>query len=173
MTGTSVLVNPRRLFSIENNTRCHTWCGPGVLCVLTNQPMSIVRDVIKGVRHENGSARPLTGTSWWELIEAGLRMGFQIERSHRYERGEAPTVARWLRGKERDRQATYILTITYRRWTTGHWVIVRGNKFADSQTGGPVNLRDCPHRRKRVKRVYRVWQIGKKRKTAIPVYFKL
>lgn len=167
------LVNPRKLFPIINDTACREWCGPSVICALTNHPMSIVRRVIKDIRETNGSRAALMGMQSSELRETLGAFGFTMDpRCIRYDRENAPTVARWLR-KHRNREGTYILIITYRRWVTGHWVIVRGNKFADSHTDGPVNLKESPHRRKRVKRTYRVWQIGKRRKTIAPINFKL
>ena len=173
MAQPQVYVNPRRLFPVENDTDYREWCGPSVLCALSNHPMSTVRRVIKDVRENWGSLRPLMGMSNSEMVEAAERLGFTLHRKRVYKREDAPTVARWLRQCREDRSATYILVITYRQWVTGHYVIVRGNKFADSHTGGPVNLKKCPHRRKRVKRVFRVWQKGKRRQTLAPIQFKL
>lgn len=61
-----------------------------------------------------------------------------------------PTLAEWMRAK-RDPNAHYILEVT------NHWVLVKGRKFVDTFTKGEwVFLRSAPHRRKRVRGVWRV-----------------
>lgn len=61
-----------------------------------------------------------------------------------------PTLAEWMRAK-RDPNAHYILEVT------NHWVLVKGRKFVDTFTKGEwVFLRSAPHRRKRVRGIWRV-----------------
>lgn len=61
-----------------------------------------------------------------------------------------PTLAEWMRSK-RDPDAYYVVGLS------DHWVLVKGRKFIDTFTKGQwVFLRSAPHRRKRVRSVFRV-----------------
>ena len=61
-----------------------------------------------------------------------------------------PTLATWERERT-DMEAAYVVIVT------GHWVAVRGKWFCDTYTRGvPVKIKNAPHRRKRVRFVYRV-----------------
>jgi hypothetical protein len=62
------------------------------------------------------------------------------------------TLAAWLRQRP-DRAGTYLINVT------GHYVLVVGQKFVDTQTRGEwVSLKKAPHRRTRVENV---WQVTK------------
>ena len=149
--------DPRRLYAIVNDTRTQAWCGPSVVCAITGKPMSVVRETIKAIRRYYGSAAPLTGTTSHEVSGALHDLGYRMSPLWAYAREDAPTVARWLRErKEGHRSATFVLLITYRSWTRRHWIVVRGNKFADSHQLEPCNTSKAPHRRKRVVKVYRI-----------------
>ena len=172
MTHSNGWRDPRALYPIVNDTPSQSWCGPSVLCAITNQPMSVIRRLVKDRRESRGSKQPLMGMTDGEVVAILRMFGFRVHEQRNYCRSEAPTLAKWLRGREH-RSATYILTTSYRGWHRGHFVVVRGNKFADSHQLEPCNLSKAPHRRKRVKQVIRVYQTTKRRITAPPIHFKL
>ena len=119
--------------------------------------MSAVRQRLKTIRWDNGSAKPLTGVGQWELFEALYSMGFQGSYVEDFARETAPTLAKWLRQRPKaQRNATFVLLITYRSWKRKHWIVIRGNKFNDSHTENPCNLSEAPPRRKRVVKVWRI-----------------
>jgi hypothetical protein len=60
------------------------------------------------------------------------------------------TLAAWLRQRP-DRAGTYVINVT------GHYVLVVGRKFVDTQTRGEwVSIAKAPHRRTRVENVWQV-----------------
>lgn len=62
------------------------------------------------------------------------------------------TLAAWLKQRP-DRAGTYVINVT------GHYVLVVGQKFVDTQTRGEwVSIRKAPHRRTRVENV---WQVSR------------
>jgi hypothetical protein len=62
------------------------------------------------------------------------------------------TLSAWLRQRP-DRAGTYVINVT------GHYVLVVGRKFVDTQTSGEwVSIAKAPHRRARVENV---WQVSR------------
>lgn len=62
-----------------------------------------------------------------------------------------PTLAEWIRTYDRDPNAFYIVEVNL------HYVLVKGRKFVDTFTKGEwVFTGSAPHRRKRVKNVWKV-----------------
>lgn len=128
------------------------FCGPAALSTVsgfsTDECARVIRDC-HFARHAR-SRGGVKGTSTFEMMEAFRALGYFLGRTIRPKvDGKRPTLAAWLRSRT-DRRATFLVMIT------GHWVVVRGNKFCDSFTREPVNLSKAPHRRCRVVCVRRI-----------------
>ena len=137
---------PCTLWPVTNTDRRRKlWCGPTVVSTLIGIDAAVARDIIK----ESRGGRAVMGTSARELDLVfrahGCRLDLLTDHS-----SDLPTFASWLR-LPRDPDHALVVQVT------GHWVAVRGNWFCDTFTKGqPVRVRHAPHKRKRVRRVYRV-----------------
>jgi len=134
------------LWPVTNTDRRRKlWCGPTVVSTLIGIDAAVARDIIKQSR----GGRAVMGTTARELDMVfrahGCRLDLLIDH-----KGDLPTFATWLR-LPRDPVDAFVVEVT------GHWVAVRGNWFCDTFTKGqPVKVLQAPHKRKRVRRVYRV-----------------
>lgn len=141
--------NQCTLWPVRNSDRRRKlWCGPTVVSTLIGIDAAIARDLIK----ESRGGRAVMGTSARELDLVfrahGCRLDLVADHSE-----APPTLATWLR-MPRDPDHALVVHIT------GHWVAVRGNWFCDTATKGqPVKVRHAPHKRKRVRGVFRVTRL--------------
>jgi hypothetical protein len=121
------------------------WCGPVAVAATIGVDVAAVRNLIKWYR--NG--RAVRGTYPNELQLAFRHFGYDMALVADL-RSSPPTLATWERERT-DMEAAYVVIIT------GRWVAVRGKWLCDTFTRGvPVKIKDAPHRRKRVRFVYRV-----------------
>lgn len=141
--------NQCTLWPVRNSDRRRKlWCGPTVVSTLIGIDAAVARDLIK----ESRGGRAVMGTSARELDLVfrahGCRLDLVADHSE-----APPTLATWLR-MPRDPDHALVVHIT------GHWVAVRGNWFCDTATKGqPVKVRHAPHKRKRVRGVFRVTRL--------------
>jgi hypothetical protein len=120
------------------------WCGPVAVAATIGVDVAAVRNLIKWYRN-----RAVRGTYPNELQLAFRHFGYDMALVADL-RSSPPTLATWERERT-DMEAAYVVIIT------GHWVAVRGKWLCDTFTRGvPVEIKDAPHRRKRVRFVYRV-----------------
>lgn len=138
--------SPCMLWPVTNSDhRRKLWCGPTVVSALIGIDAAVARDIIKSSR----GGRAVMGTTARELDLAFRAHGHRLDLVADLT-GDPPTLATWL-GRSRNPDDALVVHIT------GHWVAVRGNWFADTATKGqPVRSRHAPHKRKRVRAVYRV-----------------
>jgi hypothetical protein len=135
------------LHEVENSSNGKAWCGPTVVASITGRDVARIKTLIKKRRGSNDAVK---GTAWFELRHVLAYYGYQEDARHTILKPDRPTLAQWLR-RERDMTAYYILDVGC------HWVVVHGRKFCDTFTGGkPVFIRKAPHRRKRVREVYKI-----------------
>jgi hypothetical protein len=134
------------LWPVKNTDhRRKLWCGPTVVSTLIGVDAAEARDIIKASR--NG--RAVKGTYARELDIAFRAYGCRLDLVSDHS-ADRPTLASWLR-LPRDPDDALVVEVAR------HWVAVRGDWFCDTFTKGqPVRLRHAPHKRKRVRRVYRV-----------------
>lgn len=149
-------MDPKRLHAVTHRKDLgrNRYCGPGAVSIITGRTAECaVRWILAGrgygPRERNGGIK---GTFGVEVGEALHALGYELGMSHSAAiDGKRPTLARWLRERTPEqRRRTYLVS------AGGHWIVVRGNKVACSITGAPVNLREYPHRRYRVRRYSRV-----------------
>jgi len=153
------------------------FCGPLVLAAIMGCSTA---EAAERVRQATLQKRAIKGTDWWELEMTLRQRGFRTSHkqvpAQRYVADRVPgkpllngakwdaqytpvklvgpTLAEWLRTTKRDPDAYYIIEVPH------HWVLVKGRKFVDTFTEGEwVFLRSAPHRRKRVKAVWKVERI--------------
>lgn len=130
-----------------------SWCGPTVVAAITGLTVPAVKARIKKYRGHNGA---VMGTSSHELRVALGSVGYHMFAVGNWKGEDRPTLAQWLKepayrlGHPED---AYVLDVGY------HWVVVKGRWFCDTYTKGvPVRATKAPHRRKRVREVYRVFK---------------
>lgn len=135
-----------KLWTVRNSDRRRKlWCGPTVVSTLIGIDAADARDVIKA----NRNGRAVKGTYARELDIAFRAFGCRLDLVSDHSAAQ-PILATWLR-LPRDPDDALVVEVTR------HWVAVRGDWFCDTFTKGqPVRLRHAPHKRKRVRRVYRV-----------------
>ena len=143
---------PGRLHDVVNDTKSRAFCGPMAVAAITGEPISLVRDAFRLVRHGAGwteydRAPPITGTRDYE-VQRVLRL-FGYVGSWRRIAGQ-PTLAAWLEGRTGvERTHPCVVHVT------GHWVAVSGWVFCDTFSKGQVVDADkAPGRRKRAKDVF-------------------
>ena len=145
---------------IRNPEGVPLYCGPAAVCGITGRRAHVVLKAIwsgldKCSRSQIGSWKKIKAT-WpgdlgYALHSLGWAAGIAFDYSREKTR-ERPTLAKWLKNKNRSMSDYYLVLVT------GHWVAVKGRKFLDSHTGEPVFIRKAPHRRARVTKAYRVWK---------------
>jgi hypothetical protein len=142
-----------KLHEVINDTKAKSWCGPSVVCSITGRKMSEVRKVFHALTYHNTKVMGTSKTQIYDVLDYfGYQMTTILDTNYR----GTKTMARWLRDRSRagyDRNKTYVLIVKY---TPGHWVVVKGNKFCDSFTRKPVFISKAPHRRARVHAVYEI-----------------
>ena len=164
-----------------------TFCGPSIISSITGFPVALIVRVIKdqrikrGVGHtdrrinitdDNGwivdekwidVERPVKGTHPHEVNQCLQHYGYRLVSGANsvihYDKNnpqKSPTLAKWLK-QRRDRNEMNLIDAGC------HWVLVKGVKFVDSFTQAPVFIRKAPHRRKRVREVWKVEPYGKRK----------
>jgi hypothetical protein len=130
---------------VNSDRRRKAWCGPTAVAALIGVDAALVRDHIKWQR----GGRPVKGTCATEIENAFRHFGYDMTLVEDL-RADPPTLATWERSRTRPDDAYLIIV-------SNHWIAVRGHWLCDTFTGGvPVPLRKAPHRRKRIKYVYRI-----------------
>jgi hypothetical protein len=151
-------VERHQMRDVVNDTRSRSFCGPTAVAAISWQPISVVRDAFRFVRHGSGwpmqfRAPAIMGTTHRE-VEAALQVfGF-------YGRWQAvrgnPTLAAFL-----DQREGVLRTHPCIVHVTGHWVAVSGWTFCDTLSDGRVvDAEEAPGRRKRVKNVFLITGTG-------------
>jgi hypothetical protein len=154
-----------------------TWCGPSVISSITGFPVALIVRVIKDQRTKRGVGhfeklhpdgwgktikveRRVQGTYAQEVNECLKHFGYRIVLTEtnvpNTYNGNPPTIARWLKTRK-DRNEMNLVSAGH------HWQLIKGVKFVDSFTKVPVFIRKAPHRRARVKDVYKVERFGKRK----------
>lgn len=134
------------------------WCGPFSLMAVTGLSLEAAR---RHIRKANGwdDNHRIRGLYTNELAAGFRSAGVPIQQQRllskdrepiRWKR-DYPTFTAWLNNRRGDEIRAMFLVVL-----TDHFVVVNGNEFIDTFTLKPVKLDDCPHRRSRVKRVFRI-----------------
>jgi len=122
----------------------NSYCGPAAIATIAGVTTDDAASIIRRRRLlRNGYATPVRGTYTSEVVHALDVLGFDCDLYQRINRGGRPTLAKWLR-ERKDRTATYLVEVT------GHWLVVRGIKLADSLHREIVTIRQAKGRRCRV-----------------------
>lgn len=140
------------LRDVVNDTKTRPFCGPTAVASITRQPISVVRNAFRLVRHGKDwvnfrQSPPIMGVSIEEL-EATLRL-FGFGGSWK---GACPaqSLAAWLENR-RGVERTNPLIVR----VTGHAVAVRGWEFCDTISNGlVVDANEAPGRRRVVRDVF-------------------
>lgn len=134
------------------------YCGPFALMAVTGLSLAAAR---KHICRANGwqEGRRIAGLYESELVNAFRSAGIPINRYRlrskdggaiRWKR-DFPTFTRWLNQRTgEEKRAMFLVALT------GHYVMVNGNDFIDNHTRELVKLDDAPHRRARVRAVYKI-----------------
>ena len=155
-----------------------TWCGPSVISSITGFPVALIVRTIKDQRIKRGvgynerwinlpydtkiiqAERPVQGTYSYEVNECLKHYGYRIVSTKTNvpipHNGNPPTIAKWLK-QRKDRNELNLVD------AGNHWQLIKGVKFVDSFTKVPVFIRKAPHRRARVKSVWKVERVGKRK----------
>ena len=152
------------------------WCGPAVISSITGFPVDHVVETIRKVRENMGcefSSRwvagkdgeyynqdyrlPVKGMYDGEVRYTLQRYGYNlipsVENVPRYnKKGLRPTLAQWLKARG-DRNEMNLISAGH------HYQLVKGVKLVDNATKDPVFISKAPHRRRRMKKVYKVVKI--------------
>ena len=145
--------------SDESLGKLTMWCGPAVISSFTGSSYQAVatwlahgHPVPRSVsRRGYASPKGVRATSTGQVQAALAQCGLSSWRVKKYEPGERPTLAAWLRNRTaHTRSGSFIVQVGY------HWVAVKGRKMVDNHTKEPVFIRKAPHRRARVHQVLAV-----------------
>jgi len=119
------------------------FCGPTAIMAVTN---CSYKQVLK-----HAGKKKIRGMYCNELTSVIHELGYKVKQCHRwdYEWGDC-SFNQWLQAPERDLKSTYIVVVT------NHYVAVAGYRFVDSWTKAIVDVTENPHKRKRVKRVFKI-----------------
>ncbi len=140
-----------KLHSIQGDGR-NLKCGPTAIAVITGKPISEVKEAIykvKGVRYVGNMNNRLV---YWTLRDLGYAM---IPHPYPFTKTDGLTFAAWLRNRNAEEINSLFLV-----QLTRHYVVVKGRKMIDNHTKEPVFIRQAPHRRKRVQRVFEITRKG-------------
>ena len=145
------------------NDLTRLWCGPAALSAISGKPASICQAAIAV---ERGSPTKIVrGVHHWEMCQALKTLGYNtiIENKfpsapYGFPKEKRLTVAALLRTRK-DWAVTDPGKTMYLITAGHHYMVVKGKKFVDSFTRTPTWIRQAPHRRKRVLRVWRVERI--------------
>jgi hypothetical protein len=130
----------------SSDTGQRLFCGPVAVAALIGAD---VDEVIRVIQRHRNDYREVRGTHDHELKYAFQHFGYGMNLvANLYQK--SPTLAAWERDRT-DWDAAYLVVVTR------HWVAIRGQWLVDTWTSGaPVRIKDAPHRRKRVRLVYRI-----------------
>lgn len=135
------------------------YCGPFAICAITGKPYETsVKPAINDYRNRPlhlGILGMTNGQVQGVLRQYGYWLDREFLHTNKYDRedydGKVPTLAHWMRKRK-----GYQLKSLYLVEVTHHYVLVQGRKFIDNHTEKPVFIRQAPHRRARVRRVWEV-----------------
>lgn len=140
------------LRDVVNDTKSRAFCGPTVVASIARQPISVVRNAFRLVRHGRDwvnfrQSPPIMGVSIEEL-EATLRL-FGFGGSWKGP-CQAQSLAAWLESRNGDERTNPTIVRV-----TGHAVAIRGWEFCDTISNGLViDANEAPGRRRLVRDVF-------------------
>jgi hypothetical protein len=128
------------------------FCGPVAVAALIG---ANVDDVICMIQRHRNDYSTVKVTSAEELQRVFEAYNYRLERDSDLlfaSANRCPTLATWERERnDWEFEQGWLITVT------GHWVAARGWWLCDTYTRGvPVRIKYAPHRRKRVRRTYRI-----------------
>lgn len=126
------------------------WCGPSAIAAITGLTYEAARTLLRGRRLSRGITKPVKGVSRAEMRDALQTLGYTMLCLPLLDSKEL-TLARWIAKRPKDLVPEIVLVNT-----TGHWLVVKGRKAADSKHPQPVFTSQFGGRRARVKAAYRV-----------------
>lgn len=136
------------LHPVPAGPRERVWCGPAAVCIITGCSLQEAKEgyyVVRGVRR-------VARVHLSETREVLRRKGYLLVPEYQSHAGR--TFAAWLREREpEDVNDLHLVRLT------GHYVVVKGRRMVDNHTRVPVFIRRAPHRRRRVRDVFRVVEI--------------
>jgi hypothetical protein len=136
-----------KLHAINHDLTTQLWCGLAAMATITGKPTSECRDMISAIRRNRRWLEPEARVAIKGIEPAELRLALEKSgfTATRLSVSDKPTLARYLREREKSEMAELLLIVCGR-----HYVVVKGRKLIDSHTQVPVWIRQAPHRRKRV-----------------------
>jgi len=163
-----------KLHSVTRLNGSRTWCGPAALSAITGWPVEKAVEKIKQTRWKQTKEtasffgrsvddykdpfRAVKGVSCATMGTALYMAGYRVKTLERYglkpdavPPSKQPSLAFWFR-KRADRNAMCLVNVT------GHFIVVKGNKFVDNCYVEPTFISKAPHRRVKVRHVYKVWK---------------
>lgn len=123
------------------------WCGPSAISMLTGVGYGEVLDLLRLTT----GRRTIKSVGQLAMIRALDSLGWTL-RAEPIRARDRRTFAWWLRSRTREqrlRGSAFLVELTR------HYVVVDGRWGGDNHTKVPVRLREMPHRRRLVKRVWR------------------
>lgn len=141
---------------LKKDVKTCAYCGPTAIGVITGKPISKIIETIRMVRGDDPNTRkkPVRGLPIWETRSTLRHLGWFSKPVISDIKGQ--TLAKFLRSRPKELMNVHLLILV-----TGHWVVVKGRKFADSLTNGePVFISKAPGRRKRVVRAWVVEKVA-------------
>lgn len=121
------------------------YCGPAAVSAVAG----VSTDRAAALMRHKGGRRSIRGAFNHEVLGAFRYLGWDNIMTDSFRKGRRPTLARWLDG-DRCRKSAYLVNVT------GHYVVVRGDWFADSRQREPVHVDAAPGRRARVVKTWRL-----------------
>jgi hypothetical protein len=152
---------------VVNDTASRGFCGPTVIAAITRQPLSVVLTAARRATYPDWDSMtrrpPIKGMSTGQVRRTLNLLGYDMRQCSTFDLkptkgwGVAgrPSLAKWFKTRtEAERKNLVIVNVT------NHWVLVKGNKFLDTMTGGrPVRIGLAPGRRKRVEKTFIVTKL--------------
>lgn len=150
----SKLFNP-----INHDLKTTLWCGPGALAIMSGQPTSVIREVLRKV----SGRQTIKGVYHSEMERAAEKLGYRLERVSAVTSAARRTFAAWEKAnRELFADTLHLLNVG------NHYVTVAGRQFCDNWTKTPVPLKKAPKRRRRVKAVWRIVKVAEIPPDALP-----
>ena len=160
--------------ALEGGTRAK-YCGPAAMSAISGQPAEVCNAWINYHRRRPlyyqsqgvgyGLLRDSLRDLGWSIhkipVSATLKDGtVKDELVADWQKGKAHhlTLAKWLRSRSgKTRGEVYLLLVSEAK---PHWIVVQGQKTADSWRNALLHVKDSPHRRKRIIEIYLVMPFG-------------
>jgi hypothetical protein len=122
------------------------YCGPAAISSIAGVTTDLAAEVVR----ELGDRVSIKSMQNAEMRAVLPSFGFKATLEASYRKSEGPpNLKAWLDRREKF-DATYLVHIT------GHYLVVSGRWFADSTRRKPVDVRDAPHMRCRVRNAWRI-----------------